>query len=254
MSIAASRGGPAVLARGVSKAFGSGDARVIALQGADLELPCGEVAMLVGPSGCGKTTLISIIAGLLARDQGQLEVLGTDPNALRGDERTLWRLRTVGFVFQQFNLIPQLSVAENVAIPLVLAGVRRAQALERASDMMARVGLSGRERSAPLKLSGGQQQRVAIARALVNEPRMLVCDEPTSALDGATGQSVMELIVETCRHPDRAVIIVTHDERIFRFGDRIAHMDDGRVDRLTDRHGTALGLGAPERTALGFAE
>jgi putative ABC transport system ATP-binding protein len=236
----------AIHARGVAKAFGKGDARVVALHSADFDVPCGEIAMLVGPSGCGKTTLISIIAGLLARDHGDLEVLGTDPSALRGDRRTHWRLETVGFVFQQFNLIPQLSVVENVAVPLVLGGMRLRDAVEVSSQMMARVGLKGRERGSPIKLSGGQQQRVAIARALVNSPRILVCDEPTSALDGATGQSVMELIVETCRGPDRAVVIVTHDERIFRFGDRIAHMDDGRVDRLTDRDGNPLGGERPD--------
>lgn len=240
----------AIHARGVAKAFGKGDSRVVALHSADFDVPCGEMAMLVGPSGCGKTTLISIIAGLLARDQGELSVLGTDPSALSGDRRTAWRLRTVGFVFQQFNLIPQLSVVENVAVPLVLGGVRMRDAIERSSQMMARVGLKGRERGSPIKLSGGQQQRVAIARALVNSPKILVCDEPTSALDGATGQSVMELIADTCRGPDRAVVIVTHDERIFRFADRIAHMDDGRVDRLTDREGhpidgTSPGGGVP---------
>jgi putative ABC transport system ATP-binding protein len=241
----------AIHARGVAKAFGKGDSRVVALQSADFDVPCGEMAMLVGPSGCGKTTFISIIAGLLARDQGELSVLGTDPSALGGDRRTAWRLKTVGFVFQQFNLIPQLSVVENVAVPLVLGGVRMRDAIELSSQMMARVGLKGRERGSPIKLSGGQQQRVAIARALVNSPRILVCDEPTSALDGATGQSVMELIAQTCRGPDRAVVIVTHDERIFRFADRIAHMDDGRVDRLTDRDGHPIdGAAAHRRAAM----
>jgi putative ABC transport system ATP-binding protein len=139
----------------------------------------------------------------------------------------------VGFIFQQFNLIPQVSVLENVAVPLLLRGNSKRDSFERASALLERVGLKRRETARPTKLSGGQQQRVAIARALVHEPRLLVCDEPTSALDGATGQRIMELVREVVMHPDRVVMLVTHDERIFHFADRITHMDDGRVTRIT---------------------
>lgn len=222
----------AVGARGIEKVYVTGDTRVTALRGADLEVRSGELVMLVGPSGCGKTSLISIIAGLLRRDSGELAVLGQDPQALTNEQRTSWRLRHIGFVFQQFNLIPTLSIAENVAIPLILQGTDRRTACQRAKEALAEVGLEGRESSGPNLLSGGQQQRVAIARALVNGPSVLVCDEPTSALDGHTGLRIMELIARVGRRPGRAAIIVTHDERIFHLADHIVHMDDGRVDRI----------------------
>jgi putative ABC transport system ATP-binding protein len=159
--------------------------------------------------------------------------MGTDPGALSGHERTKWRGANVGFIFQQFNLIPQVSILENAAVPLLLRNVPRREAHERAAALLREVGLAGRENSRPTKLSGGQQQRVAIARALVNEPRILVCDEPTSALDGATGQKVMHLIRDITRRDDRVVILVTHDERIYHFADRIAHLDDGRVTHVS---------------------
>ena len=222
----------AVRASGVEKVYVSGDTNVVALRGADLEVRCGEILMLVGPSGCGKTSFISIIAGLLKRDAGQLEVMGQDPQALSTEARTAWRLRTVGFVFQQFNLIPTLTLAENAAIPLILQGMERRSACEKAREILNYVGLGGREQSSPVRLSGGQQQRVAIARALVNSPKILVCDEPTSALDGATGLRVMELVAQVGRMPGRAVIVVSHDDRIYHLADRIIHMDDGRIDRI----------------------
>lgn len=221
----------AIDAADVTKAYGKGENRVIALAGADLRVPYGELVMLVGPSGCGKTTLISILAGLLARDAGSCNVLGVDPQALRNGPRTAWRGRNVGFVFQQFNLVPTVTAQENVAIPLLIQGTSRAEAMDRAGEMLRKVGLGGRERSLPLEMSGGQQQRVAIARALATNPRLLVCDEPTSALDGATGQSVMELIARVAHEDGHAVVVITHDERIFRFANRIIHMDDGRVTR-----------------------
>jgi len=199
---------------------------------------------LVGPSGCGKTTFISILAGLLSRDGGALRLAGVDPDALDNRERTLWRRENVGFIFQQFNLVPQISVVENVAIPLLLRGARRRDAIEHAASLLERVGLKGRESSKPNKLSGGQQQRVAIARSLVHGPRILVCDEPTSALDGSTGQRVMELVREQGCRPDRLVVLVTHDERIFHFADRIVHMDDGAVTRVADAKSEVAALRA----------
>jgi len=227
-------GATAIEARGVAKTYGTGDSAVRALRGVDLDARFGEMVALVGPSGCGKTTFISILAGLLSRDGGGLRLAGVDPDALGNRERTLWRRENVGFIFQQFNLVPQISVVENVAIPLLLRGVRRSEAIERAMTLLERVGLTGRESSRPNKLSGGQQQRVAIARSLVHEPRILVCDEPTSALDGATGQRAMELVREQGCRADRLVVLVTHDERIFHFADRIVHMDDGAVTRIAD--------------------
>jgi putative ABC transport system ATP-binding protein len=237
-------GATAIEARGVAKTYGTGDSAVRALRGVDLDARFGEMVALVGPSGCGKTTFISILAGLLSRDGGGLRLAGVDPDALGNRERTLWRRENVGFIFQQFNLVPQISVVENVAIPLLLRGVRRSEAIERAMTLLERVGLKGREGTRPNLLSGGQQQRVAIARSLVHGPRILVCDEPTSALDGGTGQRVMELVREQGCGPDRLVVLVTHDERIFHFADRIVHMDDGLVARITDARSEVAALRA----------
>jgi len=219
----------AVVCEGITKWFGVGDARVQALRGLDLEIGMGELAMLVGPSGCGKTTLISIIAGLLDPSEGDLEVLGKRPAHLSRREQILFRRNNLGFVFQQFNLLPTLTAAENVAVPLFVAGADRRQAVEQASELLDELGLGDRLHALPSALSGGQQQRVAIARALVHNPRLVVCDEPTSALDAKTGHMVMEMFSEVAVRPDRAVIVVTHDSRIFEFADNITHMEDGRA-------------------------
>jgi putative ABC transport system ATP-binding protein len=219
----------AVSCSGITKWFGEGDARVQALRGLDLGIRMGELAMLVGPSGCGKTTLISIIAGLLDATEGELEVLGARPQALKPEEQILFRRKNLGFVFQQFNLLPTLSASENVAVPLFVAGFPRRPAIEKASDLLNELGLGDHLRNLPSQLSGGQQQRVAIARALIHDPRLVVCDEPTSALDAKTGHKVMELFADIAVRPDRALIVVTHDSRIFDFADVITHMEDGRA-------------------------
>jgi putative ABC transport system ATP-binding protein len=224
----------AVACRGVTKDFGTGEQRVQALRGIDLEVRTGEMTFLVGPSGCGKTTLISVLSGTLTRTAGSVHVFGQDLGQLSGNQLVAWRGRTVGFVFQAFNLVPTLTVAENVAIPLLILGEEHRVSLRKASELLERVGLGGRARSFPSQLSGGQQQRVAIARALVHAPRLVVCDEPTSALDHETGARVMELLREVAAQSERALIVVTHDARIFPFADRIAHMDDGRIERIEE--------------------
>jgi putative ABC transport system ATP-binding protein len=225
----------AVHCRSVSKEFGTGDTTVKVLHGIDLEIPPGELALLVGPSGCGKTTLISIIAGLLDPTDGTVEVLGTDIGALSGANKVRFRGNNIGFVFQQYNLLPALAAAENAAVPLLIAGWNRKRAVEKSSEMLNQVGLGSRLKAFPNQLSGGQQQRVAIARALVHEPRLLVCDEPTAALDAQSGQTVLELLRKVAVQPDRGVIVVTHDSRIFHFGDRMVTMSDGRIENvLTD--------------------
>ncbi len=219
----------AVQCRAVTKDFGTGDARVQALRGVDLEVAAGELTLLVGPSGCGKTTLISIVAGLLDPTRGEVAVLGHDLAKLRGRRLVDFRSRNIGFVFQQFNLLPALTAAENAAVPLLIAGVARGEAVARATRLLETLGMGPRSQALPAQLSGGQQQRVAIARALIHGPRLLVCDEPTSALDAQTGHTTMELLREVAVQPDRAVIVVTHDSRVFDFGDRIIRMEDGRV-------------------------
>ena len=221
--------GPAVSCQGVRKHFGDGEARVEALRGVDFEARFGELSFLVGPSGCGKTTLISVIAGLLRRSGGDLTVLGARMDDLSDTERVLFRRRNLGFVFQQYNLLPALTAAENVSVPLLAAGVSRKEAVSRAAALLSRLGLGNRLTALPATLSGGQQQRVALARALVHEPRLVVCDEPTAALDHRSGDSVMGLLSDNAVRPDRAVIIVTHDSRVFHYAHSIARMDDGRI-------------------------
>jgi putative ABC transport system ATP-binding protein len=230
--VADRHGGPAVRCRGVTKSFGRGEAEVKALRGIDLDVALGELLMLVGPSGCGKTTLISIIASVLDHDSGVCEVLGRDLGQLNASGKADLRRAEIGFVFQSYNLIPTLSVAENVAVPLLLNGRRRGRALATANDMLDRLGLVGRGTNPPNDLSGGQQQRVAIARALVHEPRILVCDEPTSALDATTGDNLMRLLREIALKDGCALIVVTHDNRIFKYADRVAEMDDGRIVKM----------------------
>lgn len=222
----------AVRCRQIVKTYGSGDNVVRALRGIDLDIAEGELIMLVGPSGCGKTTLISVIAGVLDRDGGECKVFGQDYNDLNSTERAKFRAQNIGFVFQSFNLIPTLSIAENVSVPLLIRGENRHKALKAAEEILDRVGLGKRVKDLPQKLSGGQQQRVAIARALVHHPRLVVCDEPTSALDAATGEVVMKLLRQVAVESGRALVVVTHDQRIFRYADRIAALDDGHIEKI----------------------
>jgi len=228
------RGGPAVACHNVTKEFGDGASRVRVLHGVDVTVPPGEMTLLVGPSGCGKTTLISIIAGLLEPTEGGVEVLGADLRGLRGGRKVEFRGRYIGFVFQQYNLLPSLTAAENAAVPLIILGRPRREAIGRARELLNLMGLGPRADALPSRLSGGEQQRVAIARALVHEPRLLVCDEPTAALDAQSGRTVMELLRRVAVQPDRAVIVVTHDHRVYDFADRLIEMSDGRVVGVTE--------------------
>jgi putative ABC transport system ATP-binding protein len=228
----------AVHCRELEKEFGSGQARVLALRGVDFDVRFGETTFLVGPSGCGKTTLLSVVAGLLDSSGGEVELFGENVERFRPEERILFRRENLGFVFQQYNLLPALTAAENAAVPLLAAGMKRSEAVAHAKELLVRLGLENRLDTLPSTLSGGQQQRVALARALVHEPRLILCDEPTAALDHATGEAVMELLVSTAVQPDRAVIVVTHDTRVFHFADTIAHMDDGRILKTESRRRT----------------
>ncbi len=227
----------AVRIRGVTKQFGQGEQAVQALRGVDIEFEKGRMSLLVGPSGCGKTTLLSVIAGILDSDEGKVEVFGREISAMNDRQKTQFRSSEIGFVFQQYNLLPALTSAENASVPLVIAGWPRARAVSRAREVLESIGMGQRTESLPTQLSGGQQQRVAIARALVHEPSLIVCDEPTAALDHETGLTVMELLREAAVRPDRAVVVVTHDNRVFDFGDRIARMDDGRIVSVDNRAG-----------------
>ena len=220
---------PAVICRDVVKTYGKGEIAVRALKGVSLEARFGELLMIVGPSGCGKTTLLSVMCGTLRADSGTIELFGKSISSMPERELTAFRACNVGFIFQQFNLVPTLTAQENVSIPRLLNGAPYATAQEDAGAMLAQVGLGGREKSFPSQMSGGQQQRVAISRAMVHQPRLVICDEPTASLDAAAGQRAMDLLRESARHPDRCVIVVTHDSRIFHYADRIVEMDDGLV-------------------------
>jgi putative ABC transport system ATP-binding protein len=206
----------------------------MALRGVDLEVRRGELLMLVGASGCGKTTLISIITAILDLDSGKCEVLGRDFHQMDQSERARFRGMSMGFVFQLFNLLPALTAIENVSIPLLINGISRSGAEARARDVLEAVGLGSHLRARPAQLSGGQQQRVAIARALVHNPELIVCDEPTSNLDHEAGRSILQVLRGIAKSPERALIVVTHDTRMFEFADRIAHMDDGKIIEVVD--------------------
>jgi putative ABC transport system ATP-binding protein len=219
----------AVNVRDVSKTFKAENNLILALKKVDFNMQIGELLMIVGPSGCGKTTLLSVIAGTLNFEQGEIDVLGQSLHLMSQKEITCFRKKKIGFIFQQYHLIKTLSCLENVSLPLLLNNVPRREAQERSALLLEQVGLKGREFENPKKLSGGQQQRVAIARALVHEPELIICDEPTSALDAETGTSIMELMQSIVRLRDRTVLIVTHDSRIFKYADRVVKMDDGRI-------------------------
>jgi putative ABC transport system ATP-binding protein len=220
----------AVSTRDIVKDFSSGDSVTRVLHGVDLDLCAGELTMLVGPSGCGKTTLLSIITGILSPTEGEVTVYNTPLTQLADRDKVAFRRAYLGFIFQQYNLLPALTAAENAALPLVAAGVPLRQAAHRGAEMLERIGMASHVNKVPAHLSGGQQQRVAIARALVHGPKLVVCDEPTAALDAHTGHAVMEILREIAIDPQRAVLVVTHDNRIFPFADRIVHMSDGRIE------------------------
>ncbi len=246
------KSGIAVSCQGITRDFGDGDTRMRVLHGIDLDIPLGEITLLVGPSGCGKTTLISIVCGLLEPTEGDVILFGQSHKELRGTPLVKFRWKNVGFVFQQYNLLPSLTAAENTALPLIIAGLPRMKAIAKARETLDTVGLGNRTESRPSQLSGGQQQRVAIARALVHEPRLLVCDEPTAALDAQSGQTVMELLRQVALQPERAVLVVTHDNRVFEYGDRIVYMSDGRIEKVEER--TARPTAVADRTVEVEAE
>jgi len=218
----------------IIKTFGSGESEVFALRGVTLDVYEGELLMLVGPSGCGKTTFVSVITALLSFDSGICEVLGNDLTAMNEDEKTLFRGKSVGFVFQAFNLLSSLTAVENVALPLTIAGEKRAIALQKAKEMLDEVKLSSKYDVKPPHLSGGEQQRVAIARALVHNPTFIICDEPTSSLDHKSGQVVMKLLSKMTKEKGKTMIVVTHDNRIYEYGDRMAYMEDGKIIKIEE--------------------
>lgn len=221
--------------RGVGKVFGRGELAVRALHRTDIRIRRGEVVVIMGPSGSGKTTLLSILGLVLTPTEGEVLVEGRSAaSATPGELATLRRDR-VGFVFQQINVLPSLSALQNVAVPLLLAGVSRRERNARALRALEVVGMAEKREAKPRLLSGGQQQRVAIARALVNDAPILLCDEPTASLDGRTGQGILALLRELASRERRAVVIVTHDDRVLPIADRLINVIDGRVTAGDER-------------------
>jgi putative ABC transport system ATP-binding protein len=215
-------------ARDVVLSFG----QTPALQGATLTVEGGEVLAVMGPSGSGKSTLLHCLAGILTPSGGSIHFAGQRIDTLPETERSTLRRDRFGFVFQFGQLVPELTAAENVALPLLLAGVRRGAALKRAADWFARLGLDGLEGRRSGELSGGQAQRVALARGLVAEPEVLFADEPTGSLDSLTGEHVMDLLVDAARAQGTTVVLVTHEPRIAAYADREVIVRDGKVTSL----------------------
>ncbi len=219
----------AICARNISRDFQSGQQTIRVLHDLNIDIRPGEMTYIVGESGSGKTTLISIMCGILWPTEGEVRVFGTDIYDLADNDLVKFRLNNIGFIFQQYNLIPSIDAAANAAVPLIAQGMPVEAAREEAKTMLASLNILDQADKLPNQLSGGQQQRVAIARALVHEPRLVVCDEPTAALDAGSGRRVMDLLREVAVSPERACIIVTHDNRIFDLADRILVLEDGRL-------------------------
>ena len=221
----------AIQCRGIKKSYGENDNRVEALKGIDLDVEKGKLTLLVGPSGSGKTTLLSIITTILTPDEGELLLLDQDIRKMAENKRAEFCRDNLGIVFQSLFLIPTLTCAENIMLPLTIAGANSQTSMDKALDLLSRMHLSHRSHASPTKLSKGQQQKVAIARAMINDSTILICDEPTSALDQTSGLEVMSLLREKVLHSSRAVLVVTHDHRTFPFADVIIKMDDGQITR-----------------------
>ena len=213
----------------ISKHFGEGTGRVDTLKDITFSAYENELIMLMGPSGSGKTTLLSILGGLLTPSSGECYILGRDINRMSEDDRTAFRGKHIGFLFQQFNLVPTLNAIENTALPLLIAGMERQEAFKKAEEFLARFGLESQRYRIPDELSGGEQQRIALARACIHQPRIILCDEPTSFLDRARGLQIMQLLVESKNGLKSTIIVVTHDPRILSFADRILEIEDGKL-------------------------
>jgi putative ABC transport system ATP-binding protein len=225
----------AIQASEVVKWFGEGEAKTMAVNEVNLEAQFGEMVYVVGPSGSGKTTLLSILSGILRPNSGKVLVEGVDIWGLSSDELADFRLRKIGFVFQDYHLFPRLSTAENVAIPLILKRQEWNEAIQVAKKYLDIVGLKSRAELPPVKLSGGEQQRVAIARAIASQPDILIMDEPTASLDGDTGQAILSFVKKNVLNKDRCILVVTHDDRINEFATRILKMEDGRLSGSKER-------------------
>ncbi len=218
-------------ARDVQKTYDTGSVQVHALRGVSLSVRRGEMVAIMGPSGCGKTTLLNSLSGLDDFDSGDVLINGTDITRMPDDKKTEFRARDMGFVFQTYNLLPVLTAAENVELPLIVSGTRPKVAREMALQALDRVNLRDKANQRPSQLSGGQRQRITVARAVVNRPAIMWADEPTGALDSATANEIMDLIVELNESAHQTCVIVTHDPKVAARCHRTIHMADGVIVR-----------------------
>jgi putative ABC transport system ATP-binding protein len=217
----------AIAVSGVEMALQSGRQVQQVLKGIDWEIPRGNIQLLMGPSGSGKTTLLSILAGLLTPTTGKVYLLGEEITKLSRSKLARFRLQNIGFIFQDFNLFPALTAAENIEVVLNIKGIKGRAARHQAYALLEQVGLGDKGKQKPRDLSGGQKQRVAIARALAGHPQLIMADEPTASLDSHNGHAVMELLRKLAKEEGCTVLIVTHDPRIIDVADRVAHLDEG---------------------------
>ncbi len=220
---------PLIQLQGVSRVYGTGDARVVALAGIDMDVERGEFVAIMGPSGSGKSTAMNVLGCLDSPTEGSYRFAGTEVGGLTRDQRALLRRHYLGFVFQGYNLLPRVSAEENVELPLIYQGVARAERKARATEALAKVGLSGRETHDPSELSGGQQQRVAIARAIVTRPAVILADEPTGNLDSARSREIMELLATLNRDDGITILMVTHEPDMAAYAGRLVQFIDGRI-------------------------
>jgi len=221
--------GDIIIATGIHKTYDTGRIQVHALRGVDLTVKRGEMVAIMGPSGCGKTTLLNCLAGLDSVDQGEVSIEGTLLAHMSDDERTMYRAHRMGFVFQFYNLLPVLTAAENVELPLLVSGVKVGEARRRAMEGLDMVGLIDWAKHRPAELSGGQRQRVTIARALLNQPAIIWADEPTGDLDSETADEVMSLMEHLNEENGQTFVMVTHAPRVADWADRIIRMRDGQI-------------------------
>ncbi len=220
---------PIIEAQQVYKMYRSGQLRVEALRKIDILVGKGEMVAIMGPSGCGKTTLLNCLAGLDTIDDGNVFIQGDNLRDLTDNQRTSYRAKHMGFVFQDFNLLPMLSAVENVELPMLVSNTPSRKARSRALELLERVGLADRARHRPAELSGGQRQRVTIARALTNDPAIVWADEPTGNLDSESATDVMDLLTFFNREHGQTLVIVTHDLEVGKRANRIIHMRDGKI-------------------------
>jgi putative ABC transport system ATP-binding protein len=245
----------AIEVKNLVKTYGAGETAVHALKNIDLTVEESELLLLLGASGSGKTTLVSIMGCILSATAGSCRIRGAETIDLPQKALQKIRLENIGFIFQGFNLFPALTAAENVEIALDLKGFKGAAAKRRAAELLERVGLGEKLKTYPADLSGGQKQRVAIARALAGEPQIILADEPTAALDSVSGKLIMDLLQELAHEKNRAVVVVTHDNRIFDYADRLVRIEDGRISEDADVRQTATGSinGSADAALTSFA-